>query len=388
MKKAKMLFFLVLTAALTLGGCGESNPSQPVIHPNDIATPMTESSLPEETAPEDGSGEKNEDIPPEEGMVRSNLTGLWVDATVADSRPIAVMFPTDKGSQPQYSIGAAGILYECMEEGGVSRQMGIIEDWQGMERIGNIRSSRDYYGYWSMEWDAFLVCWGGPFYLADLANRSEFDYLAGASIGVPEKNAPALGSEAFWRSDPKNPTIHNGYTDGESLSKAINKLGFETDHREKYYEGDHFQFASFSNPNTLENSPNSFDASTIDLSKVFGTTRSSLEYNEEEGVYYKTLHGDDQMDKVTGEQLTFTNVIVQNTYWEYQVDGKYLAFQCIDNTNDGYFFTKGKGIHISWEKTSDYSATRYYDDNGKEIQLNPGKTYIAVAQEGKTVIYE
>ena len=81
-------------------------------------------------------------------------------------------------------------------------------------------------------------------------------------------------------------------------------------------------------------------------------------------------------------------MIVQNTYWEYQADGKYLAFQCIDNTNDGYFFTKGKGIHISWEKTSDYSATRYYDDNGKEIQLNPGKTYIAVAQEGKTVIYE
>ena len=57
----------------------------------------------------------------------------------------------------------------------------------------------------------------------------------------------------------------------------------------------------------------------------------------------------------------------------------------IDNTHDGYYFTKGKAIHIRWEKTSDYEPTRYYDDNGNEIQLNTGKTYIAVAQAGKQV---
>jgi len=30
--------------------------------------------------------------------------------------------------------------------------------------------------------------------------------------------------------------------------------------------------------------------------------------------------------------------------------------------------------------------TLYYDDNGNEIELNPGKTYIAVAQAGKNVV--
>lgn len=321
-------------------------------------------------------------------MVKSALTGLWVDEAEASVRPIAVMFPTDKGSQPQFGIGQAGVLYECMEEGEMSRQMGIIEGWQDMEKIGNIRSSRDYYGYWSMEWDAFLVHWGGPFYLVDLVNRPDFNNLTGCSVGTSDKGAPAVGSDAFWRSDPDHPTIHNGYTDGEGLTKAINKLGYELNHRDKYYEPEHFRFASVTAENTLADAPGAFDATKIDLSKVFTTTRSSLEYDAENGVYKKFLYGNKQIDKLTEEQLTFKNVIVQNTYWEYRPDHKYLIFQCSDNTRDGYYFTNGKGIHITWKKGGDYEPTRYYDDNGNEIQLNPGKTYIAIAQDGRNVIYE
>ena len=29
----------------------------------------------------------------------------------------------------------------------------------------------------------------------------------------------------------------------------------------------------------------------------------------------------------------------------------------------------------------------YYDDNGNEIQLNEGKTYIAIAQKDRTLLY-
>ena len=40
-------------------------------------------------------------------------------------------------------------------------------------------------------------------------------------------------------------------------------------------------------------------------------------------------------------------------------------------------------IKVRWEKTDDYEPTRYYDMNGNEIELNTGKTYIAIIQEGK-----
>ena len=94
-----------------------------------------------------------------------------------------------------------------------------------------------------------------------------------------------------------------------------------------------------------------------------------------------------QTDGLNGEQLKFANVIVQNTKWVRLDDKGYLAFQNIDNTEDGYYFTKGKCIHVTWQKMGDYLPTVYYDDFGNEIQLNEGKTYIAVAQKGRSVLY-
>ncbi|MBQ7955045.1 MAG: DUF3048 domain-containing protein [Lachnospiraceae bacterium] len=393
MKKMRVLLMLALAGTLVLGGCGGTGDTNEVLSPDDIVhtvTPGTEESESPDVTPSTEADTSKDNVvseePPTEGMVRSFLTGLWIEEADSETRPIAVMFPTDKGSQPQYNIGAAGVLYEAMEEGGMSRQMGVIEGWQDMEKIGNIRSGRDYYGYWAMEWDAFFVHWGGPFYLVELVERDEFENLTGSTIGTADVGAPATGNQAFWRSDPENPNIHNGYTDGTSLKKNMNKLDYQLEHRDDYYVKDHFNFAS--ELNTLEDAPGVRDAEKIDLSKVFTTTRTSLQYNEEEGVYYKFLYGNAQVDEVTGEQLTFTNVIVQNTRWEYRPDNKYLKFHVVDNTMDGYYFTQGKCIPITWEKESDYAPTRYYDKDGNEIELNPGKTFIAIAQEGRNVIFD
>ena len=94
----------------------------------------------------------------------------------------------------------------------------------------------------------------------------------------------------------------------------------------------------------------------------------------------------DSIDAATGEQLTFKNILVQNTFHEELGEG-YLAFQCHDTTRDGWFFTNGRGIHVNWEKTSDYSATRYYDDNGDEIILNTGKTMICIIEDGDSFTF-
>ena len=79
------------------------------------------------------------------GYVRSVYTNEWVPAAQAASRPIAIMMPTDQAAQPSYGISHAKVLYEVMEEGDISRQLAIIDDWQGLSRIGNIRSCRAYY---------------------------------------------------------------------------------------------------------------------------------------------------------------------------------------------------------------------------------------------------
>ena len=388
MKKRSLFLMFTLSALLVIGGCGKAKDTEP-LGPSDLAESIETPVNPSTEEPEESKTDTNEvtDIPPEEGMVHSAITNEWIDEELANQRPIAVMFPTDRNSQPQYGIGFAGVLYECMEEGEMSRQMGIIEDWKDLELIGNIRSCRDYYAYWSLEWDSFLVHWGGPFYLVDVVKRDDVHNLSACSIGSGDIVAPATGSSAFYRY-PKGsePTIHNGFTDGPKLASTIESLKYPMEHREDLYQPDHFSFAPMSEENTLEDAKDSFEAKEISLAKIFTTTKTSFSYDEEAGVYKKYLYGSPQIDKLTGEQLTFENIIIQDTYWEYRPDHKYLVFQVHDTGRSGYYFTNGRGIKITWSKESDYAPTKYYDMDGNEIQINTGHTYIGVAQAGREPI--
>jgi hypothetical protein len=124
------------------------------------------------------------------------------------------------------------------------------------------------------------------------------------------------------------------------------------------------------------------------MSPSFTKDRPYFEYNEEDELYYRFMYGEKHIDAVTGNQLSFKNIIIQNAFWQPKPDGKYLAFLMHDTTRDGWFFTNGKGIHITWKKESDNVPTKYYDDNGAEIVLNTGKTMIFVNQEEKEFIYE
>lgn len=315
--------------------------------------------------------------------VRSVYTNEPVTAAQASLRPIAVMMPTDKVAQPSYGIGNADILYEIMEEGNISRQMAIIPNWQGLPQIGNLRSCRLYYIFAAKEWDPILIHFGGVCYMQGAIDAPDVNNLSGTyEYGV---GGAAPGSGYFFRtSNRKAP--HNAYISADGILKACQQLGYQTTVRQGVYNSKHFTFAE--GVNTLDQyGAQAAAANVIDLSKVFEYTKSSLHYDPVSGLYLKNLHGKAQTDALTGKQLAFANVIVQNTTWA-PIDAKgYLAFQMIDSLQDGYYFTKGKAIHIRWAKTSDYSPTKYYDDNGNEIQLNTGKTYIAVAQAGKPVVF-
>lgn len=325
------------------------------------------------------SAEATADVP----AVRSVYTNEPVTAAQASLRPIAVMMPTDRVAQPSYGIGNADILYEIMEEGNISRQMAIIPNWQGLPQIGNLRSCRLYYIYAAKEWDPILVHFGGVCYMQGMIDAPDVNNLSGTyEYGV---GGAAPGSGYFFRTGNRK-APHNAYISADGIQKACAQLGYQTTVRQGIYNSKHFTFAE--GVNTLEQyGGQAAVANVIDLSKVFEYTKSSLRYDPASGLYLKNLHGKAQTDALTGQQLAFANVIVQNTTWA-PLDAKgYLAFQMIDSTQDGYYFTKGKAIHIRWAKTSDYAPTKYFDDNGNEIQLNTGKTYIAVAQAGKPVVF-
>lgn len=383
MKKIKLWLALAFSVA-TLCGCGAGDElTSPILPDDNGLSPIEEdntSPVYSQTEHPAGIITEGNSVPSEEGMVRSRLTNEWVTPEVADTRPIAVIIPNESTAIPQYNLSNASILYEANVEGHMTRLMAIFEDWQDMDKIGNIRSLRTYYAYWAFEWDACILHFGGPYFIDELLGQPTTQTING-NLGTDEK--------AFFRTtDRKAP--HNAYANGNDVAEIMERKGYELSYRGLADES-HYQFAPRTTPNTLEQYADAETATYIDMSGCYPLTRCYFEYDETDGLYYRFQHLSGALDgphtdQATGEQLSFKNLLIQNTKQEDIGEG-YLALQCHDTTRDGWFFTNGKGIHVTWEKTSDYGATRYYDDNGNEITLNTGKTMVCIVEDGNNFTF-
>ena len=318
---------------------------------------------------------------PEPELPRSPLTGKVMDEELLKQRPLAVMYPINQQAQPQYGLDRVDVFYEIMEEGSMSRQMGIMQDWQGLDRIGNIRSIRSYFVYEALEWDPIILHFGGPVdYTGEILTREDVDNINGVG-GIM---GPDYG--AYYRVPHDGVAIeHTAYTDSENVNDAIEEAGFEKEHREGYYHEKHFTFAKDGEINTLEQYPDAVDATEIDMEGSYPVTRSALYYNEDDHKYYKTLYGNDQCDAVTGEQMAFENIFIQRCAWTHVVDGSaYLWFRIEEpeeGVDDGFYITNGKMIHVTWNKEDHYEPTIYYDDNGQEVTVNQGRTMIFIIRD-------
>ncbi|MDD6490635.1 MAG: DUF3048 domain-containing protein [Firmicutes bacterium] len=375
MKKYQVMILMLLSALFLLFGCGKkesSGTSFELVNDADSSSQTPDNKT--ETSAEVSDSE--EDIPPAEGLVRSRITNEWIDEEIANRRPVSIMVPNTKTAS-QYGLSEASVLYECNVESSITRLMGIWEDWDNLEKIGNIRSSRDYFMYWSFEWDAFHIHYGGPFYMDSLLSRNDSENL-NLNIDV---------SKTYHYRDIAKNDFDNAFISSELIHKYINDNDYSLNYRENYSDGQHFLFASDADPNLLTQYEDAIDAGNVDMSLAYPLTNCYFLYNEETGLYerFQHLSGEHEephIDLSNNTQLTFKNLLVQNTYYEVRDEKGYLSFQCHDTTRDGWFFTNGKGIHVTWQKTADYSATRYYDDDGNEIRLNTGKTMICILEEG------
>ena len=377
MKKYQVMILMTLSSLFLLSGCGKKQTSGTTLElVNDPAssaqTTESEAGISEE------SSATESDVPPTEGMVRSRITNEWIDEKLANRRPISVMIPNTKTAS-QYGISEAAILYECNVESSITRLMDIWEDWDDIEKIGNVRSSRDYFMYWSFEWDAFHIHYGGPFYMDDLLNRNDSENI---NLNID------VSITYHFRDYAKN-DFDNAFTNSKLIHDYIDDKNYSLNYRDNYSDEQHFLFASEQDPNMLTQYEDCIQAKKVDMSLAYPLTNCYFVYNEKTGLYdrFQHLSGEHDgphMDLANNTQLAFKNLLIQNTYYEVRDEKGYLSFQCHDTTRDGWFFTNGKGIHVTWEKTADYSATRYYDDAGNEIKLNTGKTMICILEDGDT----
>ncbi len=372
MKKSLIIAAAGLLIGALLTGCGEKTEELPELVVEQVG-PEQLPEKPEETPQPSPDATERESV---DGKMQSYLTGEWKDEHVVTRRPIAVMIPNNSPAMPQYGISKAGIIYEAPVEGRITRLMAVVEDFDDLERIGPVRSSRDYFVYVAMGYEAIYCNWGLAVpYVEELINRDTVQNISASVLGI---HNPA--DEAFDRvSRPGYAKEFTGYLFIEGMQKAAERLGYEWDYDEDYVPP--FTFAA-ENTWAEENYGSEPSATMVypggqsGNKGGYGAYNPYFEYNEQDHLYYRYQNGEKQIDELDGSQLAVANVVFQYCHGEVRDDHDYLAFG-VHGEGDAIVFTGGKVIKGTWKRTGgDATPAKFYDERGEEIIFNRGKTWV------------
>ncbi len=300
-----------------------------------------------------------------DGQYLSELTGLPISEDLQNQRPIAVMVDNESKALPHYGTADADIVYEMMNSTAndrITRLMCIYKDWGSITKVGSIRSVRPTNILVAQEYDAVLCHDGGPYYINDYFSRYPYHF-----------------SGTFSRVNNGKAREFTEYILSGDLSRNFARSKYSTDYEEdsEATEG-HFRFADYGTTVDLDDydADGVRTANTIEL--PFYHNRSQLRYNEETETYDYYEYGSQHLDADTKAPLTFENVLLQDcSFHQYDSNG-YLIYNCIDRFRFAYYCTKGQNISILWTKETESGITRFYDSEGNEIAINPGKTYIGI----------
>lgn len=347
MKKYKIIL-LALIVILALAGCKKKDPvviKDPIESTEEIVEPVPV----EETETDQ-----------HKGLAQSKLTGEWISPKIANKRPYAIMINNIKYASPQAGTSQASILYEAVVEGGITRMMGIYEDFDA-KKIGSTRSARHYFVSFADEYDAIFVHFGQTKYAVSKMKQLGTDNLSGLE---------GVGNTVFFR-DNAIKAPHNAFASYEGIIKGTEEKKYRTEY-EKDFEPQHYSFNE-EDTDIAEGVP--ANKVTLDYS---GYISPYFDYNSSEKLYYRSQFGTPHIDKNTGKQLAFKNVIVQYVK-EWNIDKNGYQTMDIENSSGaGYYITNGKGQEITWKKNESTSKMHYYDKEGNILKVNPGKTFISI----------
>ncbi len=315
-----------------------------------------------------------------DGMVTSFLTGKEVPESIGRTRAVSIMLSNSMDALPQSGISAADIIYEAPVEGSLTRLMGIFEDYQDVERIGSVRSCREYYVDFAREFDSIYLHYGEAVYAVDLLNLPDTLRLSGMEdVGLEYDGE---GDVTYYRSSDF-PSPHNVFTNYNMIQDGITYKEYSRDYSDAYLETGHYRFAADGEEITLDDG---MDAYKVTPGSYVYSWPYFL-YNPDTGLYTRYQFDSPQIDGNNGEELTYDNILIEFCPWEKLDDNGYLDIDVVSG-GDGLYITRGKAIDISWSKddadhddpsyAGNFGVTHYYDADGEEITLNQGKTWVCI----------
>lgn len=354
----KKRFYLLFAAVLVFSSCGKK--AEEVQKEPEISALSSVSEIEEKPQEEEESLE---------GLAQSPLTGEYIDEEKAVLRPFAVTINNLHKALPQSGIGQADILYEVPAEGEITRIVAVFQYFDA-EKIGPVRSARDYFTYFALDNDAVYVHHGG----------SPTGYAAIKNRGI--NHIDGMRDNAFWRDKERMNKAgmyeHSSYTDAEGLKKSAEAKGY----RDKY-EGE--PMFSFYDEETV---PEGENADFVSIPYSYYQI-SQFKFNSQTGLYERSQSDMPQIDDITGEQLSVKNVILQEAPI-YVISGDEAGRREVSlvGSGKGTLVTMGRKQNITWSKDTYYSPTKWFDEKGNPLELNKGKTWICVCPENCGYTFE
>lgn len=349
------LSIFVLYVLLISTGCGKKNEvvSAPIV---------VEVEPEEELVVEEEPEEEIEEIVEisREGQALNPLTGLWITEEAAQRRPFAVMINNLKPAIPQSGISQADIIYEVLVEGGIVRLMAMFQEFDST-KIGPVRSARHYFLDMSLDHDGIYMHYG----------KSPQALTAFSTLKIANLEGLSYLDEIMCYRDKSRVAPHNAYTSYDGLMAGLASKGYRTERDETIPHK--FIFSE-----TALEPISSLVAQTVRLpfSKY---QKPWFEYDEASNTYKRFQYDKEHIDVETNTQLNFTNIIVQFTKeWVIKGDTEGRLDLALVSKGEGYYVTGGYYKPITWEKTAHHEPTRYYDMDGQELVLSPGKSWIAI----------
>lgn len=291
----------------------------------------------------------------------SPLTGVMVDPALANRPIVSVVVENQTEARPQSGLSQAGVVYEALAEGGITRFQTFFLDGQPAA-IGPVRSLRPYFVDWGFEFNAPVAHAGGSSTALNLA----------ASLKMKDINALAVGAPIFYRVNFKA-APHNLYTSSALLDGLLAKQGFGA-------------AASFTpSPRQADKPLASPTHPKIRLNYSYNGYQVDYTYDAAHNDYARSLAGAPHIDKNTGTQIHVKNVVVEYMPTSTFADGHLQMSTTGSGT--GVVFRDGDAIPCTWKKNSRPGRTLLLDTAGKEIPLNAGNTWYSILPVGKTAVY-
>lgn len=282
-------------------------------------------------------------------------------------------FDGGTGTHAPWGASNADIIYETpLHKNGHTLLTFLFSDTVP-ERVGPIRSARITHAELREEWDAGFVFYGGQ--ESEGTNINDVFRNTGAGRkGILFSGIVSSGKpwKKYYSRIDKIISPHNVNANVKAMQTLI-PPSFKAPSRPFL----------FTDELPKEGNPAADISITLDLPEY----SSRFLYDSGTNRYTRYVGGQPYADADTKEQLSFSNLIIQRTSVTYYQGFKERPVTVNIGSGNADIFTGGRYIKGYWVRTGMKERTVFFDQNGNEIHLQRGKTFISILDDGTQVAY-